>query len=42
MYAQMMVCTQTSCQNGGTCHKMSYGRFKCDCADGFLGKQCEG
>ena len=42
MYEQMMVCSSEPCQNGGTCHKLSYGRFRCDCAEGFVGPKCEG
>ena len=42
MYASIMVCSSDPCQNGGTCHELSYGRFRCDCADGILGSTCEG
>ena len=42
MNTAMMVCNSDPCQNKGTCHELSNGRFKCDCTDGFDGKLCEG
>ncbi|KAI0220264.1 hypothetical protein LSAT2_028250 [Lamellibrachia satsuma] len=32
-------CAQT-CPNGGTCRRNTYGRYECDCAPGYTGRQC--
>ena len=29
-----------TCPNGGTCRRNAYGRFHCDCAPGYSGRQC--
>ena len=29
-----------TCPNGGTCRRNAYGRFHCDCAPGYGGRQC--
>ncbi|KAM8827030.1 uncharacterized protein ACB058_020112 isoform 1-T1 [Synchiropus picturatus] len=34
-------CGTASCQNGGTCLVESPDSFKCQCADGFRGRQCQ-
>ena len=33
-------CTEVECQNGGACVEAD-GYAKCECADGFVGRQCE-
>ena len=34
-------CTETTCQNGGTCFADKLGQTKCFCEDGFDGESCE-
>ncbi len=34
-------CTETTCQNGGTCFADKLGQTKCFCEDGFDGENCE-
>jgi len=34
-------CTETTCQNGGTCYHDGLMITKCFCKEGFDGKNCE-
>jgi len=34
-------CTETTCQNGGTCYADSLANAQCFCKEGFEGKFCE-
>ena len=36
---QQTSCAKT-CPNGGTCRRNTYGRYECDCAPGYTGRQC--
>ena len=34
-------CTESTCQNGGTCYADSLSNFHCFCKEGFEGNFCE-
>ena len=36
-----LFCYYNPCKNGGTCEEVDHG-FKCNCAEGFTGKTCQG
>ncbi len=38
--ARQMVCSQSSCQNGGTCQEQGSNAV-CMCKPGFTGQRCE-
>jgi hypothetical protein len=43
-YSKIVVknpCTETTCQNGGTCYADSLYNAECFCKEGFDGKFCE-
>jgi len=43
-YSKIVVknpCTETTCQNGGTCYADSLSNAECFCKEGFEGKFCE-
>ena len=39
-YAVIDNCASTPCQNGATCVN-SINQYKCNCADGYEGNNCE-
>ena len=40
-YSDMNECAPAPCKNGATCVNL-VGRYRCDCAPGFIGVTCEG
>ncbi|XP_021378486.1 sushi, von Willebrand factor type A, EGF and pentraxin domain-containing protein 1-like [Mizuhopecten yessoensis] len=34
------LCSNSPCQNGGTCAETNFHNFKCTCPDGFYGRTC--